>query len=257
MGEQSPDRPSFDRARFAADPARDARFDVKDQWMDLNNLPEGAPLREVEFFHRQMNEEVNGMECAARALVDFPEAPWNLRMSIARQCYDEARHVEMFRALLERGGGKPGQSPVMNFQYRIITNIDNLPGRLAVQNRSFEAEGVDAIEPAIGAAYQQGDFHLAEQYDAQLADEICHVRFANQYLTDAVARDPASVMRVGRALNYASEAFVQVMGRKAIDSVDYPVNQIGRMEAGFRAEEILHATALRARKSPRNHSVAP
>jgi hypothetical protein len=40
----------------------------------------------------------------------------------------------------------------MNFQFRIITKIDNLVGRLAVQNRTFEAEGVDAVEPAIEEA---------------------------------------------------------------------------------------------------------
>ena len=249
MGKLPPEQSTYDPAGFAAGPARDGRFDVKEQWIDLNNLPQGSPLRQVEFFHRQMNEEVNGMECAARALVDFPETPWELRMNIARQCYDEARHVEMFHALLECNGGKPGQSPVMNFQYRIITNIDNLAGRLAVQNRSFEAEGVDAIEPAIGAAYLQGDSHLAEQYDAQLADEICHVRFANEHLSEAAAREPASVMRVGRALSYAAEAFSQVMGKKAMDAVDYAINKLGRMDAGFRAEEIQHATALRASRN--------
>src|SRR5258706_11093308 len=131
-------RPSYDPALFAPGPARDARFDVKDQWSDLHNLAADDPRKEVEFFNRQMNEEMNGMECAARSLADFPDADWQLRMCIARQCYDEARHVEMFRRLLELRGGKVGQSPVLNFQYRIITKIAELPGRLAVQNRSFE-----------------------------------------------------------------------------------------------------------------------
>ena len=118
-------RPPYDPALFAPGPARDARFDVREQWVDLHNLPRDDPRKEVEFFNRQMNEEMNGMECAARALSDFPDAAWQLRMQLARQCYDEARHVEMFRGLLERGNGRVGQWPVMNFQYR-----DSLPDPL-------------------------------------------------------------------------------------------------------------------------------
>ena len=92
-----------------------------------------------------MNEEINGLENAAQSLVDFRDAEWSVRMSIARQAADEARHVLMFRRILESRGAWLGRYPVLNFQFRIISKIDNLVGRLAVQNRSFEAEGVDAV----------------------------------------------------------------------------------------------------------------
>jgi uncharacterized ferritin-like protein (DUF455 family) len=236
---------------FAAGPARDPRFDVVERWEQCNNLPPGHPEREVEFFHRQMNEEVNGMECAARALTDFPEADWELRMAIARQCSDEARHVEMFRAALESRGGHVGQAPVLNFQYRIITHIDDLCGRLAVQNRAFETEGVDAVEPEIAACAARGDLVMSHRYDAQLADEIGHVRFANEHLARVAAREPAAVMRVGRALDYAFRAFAQVMGRHAMDGVHYGVNATGRREAGFSDDEIRMATELRAARQAR------
>ena len=232
------ERPAYDPANFAPGPARDARFDVKEQWVDCHNLPQGDPERELEFFHRQMNEEVNGMECAARSLADFPDADWGVRMSIARQCYDEARHVEMFRKLFEQRGGRIGQYPVLNFQYRIITKVDNLLGRLVVQNRTFETTGIDAVQVGIGDAAGHGDLEQAALYDAQLADEITHVRFANHYLAAVSTRDPACVMSVGRTLNYASGAFFQVMGQHAIESVDYPVEEQGRIEAGFSADEV-------------------
>jgi uncharacterized ferritin-like protein (DUF455 family) len=236
---------------FAPAPSRDERFRVADFWAQCHNLPKGDPGREAEFFHRQMNEEVNGMECAARALVDFPDADWELRMAIARQCCDEARHVQMFREALESRGGHVGQTPVLNFQYRIITRIDDLCGRLAVQNRSFEVEGVDAIEPEIAAAAARGDLHMAHRYDAQLADEIGHVRFANEHLTRSMAKDPGTVMRVGRALNYAFEAFAYVMGQHAMDAVSYGVNRAGRLEAGFSEDEVRQATELRAARAAR------
>jgi len=233
---------------FAPGPSRDARFVVKERWAECVNLAPNDPAREVEFLHRQMNEEVDGMECAARMLTDFPDAPWELQMQIARQCFDEARHIEMFRASFEARGGRVGQYPVLNFQYRIITNIDDLYGRLAVQNRTFETEGVDAIEPEIASARER-DPALARLFEAQLADEIGHVRYANEVIAEAIARDPLVVMRIGRALDYASRAFVEVMGSHAIEGVSYGVNRAGRLEAGFTPEEVTLAEELRRKRS--------
>jgi uncharacterized ferritin-like protein (DUF455 family) len=230
---------------FAAGPARDSRFDVKERWVECPNLPHAHADRNLEFFHRQMNEEINGMENAARNLSDFPDAEWSVRMSIARQAADEARHVLMFRRILENRGGWLGRYPVLNFQYRIISKIDNLVGRLAVQNRTFEAEGVDAVEPEIQKAREAGDSELADLFEAQLADEIGHVRFANEYIAQASKSNPLNVMRIGRALNQASEAFLWVMGQEAIDSVRYTTNERGRLEAGFSPEEVRFAAANR------------
>src|ERR1700736_929724 len=61
---------------FGEAPARDGRFQVKEQWRALCNLPAGHPEKTTEFLHRQMNEELNSLEISARALADFPQAPW-------------------------------------------------------------------------------------------------------------------------------------------------------------------------------------
>ena len=50
---------------FAPGPARDSRFVVKEKYADCLNLPATHPDRDLEFFHRQMNEEINGLENAA------------------------------------------------------------------------------------------------------------------------------------------------------------------------------------------------
>jgi uncharacterized ferritin-like protein (DUF455 family) len=242
------DLPPLDPARFADAPARDARFTVVERWSQCCNLPKEDPACYLEFLHRQMAEEVDGLECAARMLQDFPDADWTLQMAIARQCYDESRHVEMFRRLYERRGGTLGQYPVMAFQYRIITRIPDLLGRLAVQNRAFETEGVDAVEPEIAAARARGDEAMADLSDAQLADEICHVRYANTQIGESTARDPAAVMRIGRALEGAARAFEQVMGEHAIGGTSYGVNREGRLEAGFTPAEIDLAERLRANR---------
>lgn len=231
-------------ALFAADPARDARFVVKRRWVDCANLPGGHPLHLVEFFHRQMNEEVDSLEASAQSLADFPTAPWELRLELARQCADETRHALGYRQHLEGLGGRVGQFPVLNFQYCIISAQPDLMARLAIQNRSFEAGGLDAIEFGIGQARAGGQHELAEFYAAQLADEISHVRFANAWIRKALKDEPRTLLRIGSALDAATRAFRVVMGREGTDGVEYPAAAQARLEAGFSAEEVQASAEL-------------
>jgi uncharacterized ferritin-like protein (DUF455 family) len=223
---------------FAPTPARDARFTVADHWIECVNLPPGDPSRLFEFLHRQMNEEVDSLESSARTLADFPDADWGIRMWLARQCSDEARHAAMYRRIFEKRGGVVGQYPILNFQFRIITKCDALVGRLAIQNRTFEAGGLDAIYSGIQDSLQNGDDELAELYDSQLADEIMHVRFANEWIRSAIQQDPVNVMRIGRALTEAAKAFREVMGEEGVEGAVHPVAAVERIEAGFTPEEI-------------------
>jgi uncharacterized ferritin-like protein (DUF455 family) len=224
---------SLDPRLFAEGPARDARFTVREVWSEMTNLPEGDPRSTAEFLHRQMNEEVNGLEIAARNLADFPDADWDLRLAIARQCADEARHVDMFRRCFEARGGRVGEHPVLNFQYRITTRIETLLGRLAVQNRSFEAAGIDAIQDGIAQATEPD---LRELLDAQLADEIQHVRYANHWTAVLAERGGArAAFELARAVGQANEALAVVAGGAM---VRYPVDAELRREAGFSEGEI-------------------
>jgi uncharacterized ferritin-like protein (DUF455 family) len=225
-------------AKSSDDPARDSRFSVVDSWRECANFPDGDPRKILEFLHRQMNEEMDAAECSARSLTDFPDAPWELRMFLARQCADEARHALIFSRLFQRRGGKLGEYPVMNFQYRIITKIPNLPGRLAVQNRTFEAGGIDAIGFGIDDARNLGDEELADFFDAQFADEIMHVRCANEFLHEMLAKEPRLVLDVGTAMQQATRSFEEVFGGEGTAVTKYTISEQGRLEAGFRPEEI-------------------
>lgn len=234
----------LDPTLFADGPARDARFKVKDRWIECENYPPDHPLHEVEFTHRQMNEEINGLECSARCLSDFPETDWDLRMRLARQCWDEARHGRMFRRLLEERGGHVGQFPVLNFQYRIVINADTLVGRLTIQNRTFEAGGIDAVSSTVEVTRAAGEEALAEFFNSQLTDEIQHVRFANDWIKEKIKREPRSVLDMGRAMTNAAVAFGQVMGTEGTEGVGYAVDRQARREAGFTEKEVVVADDL-------------
>ena len=227
---------SLDPRLFAEPPARDGRFAVRETWAEMTNLPPEDPRHHQEFLHRQMNEEINGLEIAARNLVDFPDAAWELRLAIARQCWDEARHIVMFRRCYERRGGRVGEYPVLNFQYRITTRLPSLVGRLAVQNRSFEAAGIDAIQDGIREARAAGAEDMVELLDTQLADEVQHVRYANEWVKRLVEEGgAAATFQVVRSVSQANEAMREVAG-EALTS--YPVAEDVRREAGFEPGEI-------------------
>jgi len=238
--------PALSPSLFTENPARDARFQVKDRWIECPNLPPEHPHHQIEFFQRQMNEEINSIEASARCLTDFPDAEWELRLELARQCADESRHARLYRRLLESRGGYVGQYPVLNFQYRIITNRKTLVERLAIQNRSFEAGGIDAIAFGITAARQAGDHQTADMYEAQLADEVNHVRFANRWIRKSIEKDRRALLAIGAALTDTAIAFAEVMGKEATEGVSYPIDEIGRLDAGFTPDEIRDAVQIQA-----------
>jgi uncharacterized ferritin-like protein (DUF455 family) len=233
-------------ALFGDAPTRDSRFTVKELWQEMANLPHNHPDVGQEFLLRQLNEELNAMEIAARNLVDFPDEDWGLRMALARQCSDEARHAIAFRRLLEARGGSLGKYPVINFQFRIMTSIPSLIGRLAVSNRSFEASGIDAIQDGIQTSKRKDDADFVALFDQQLADEVQHVRFANVWIRKMVERDgPKAVMALARAVAQADAAFKEIVGE---DVIFYPVADDLRREAGFTEDEIKTAHSFADRK---------
>ncbi|MGH7386474.1 MAG: DUF455 family protein, partial [Candidatus Rokuibacteriota bacterium] len=68
--------------------------------------------------HGIMVGELQAMEGAGRTVYDFPEAPWEFTMDMARQVWDESRHVEIYVRLLEHLGGYIGEFPETTILWR-------------------------------------------------------------------------------------------------------------------------------------------
>ena len=94
---------------------------------------------------------------------------------------------------------------------------------------------------------------MADFFDSQLADEILHVRFANEWVRRAIKDDPRQLLRMGTTMREAAMAFGQVMGTEGTDGVYYPTDEQARLEAGFTADEVIFATEL-ARNAARAQS---
>ena len=227
---------------FNPSQARDERFVVVDRWQDLVTFPDGTPERNKEFLHRQMNEEVNVLEQAAQSLVDFPSADWGIRKSLARQAADEARHALFFIRMMKRRGVSIGDYPVQNFVYRAISKVDSLLGRLALVNRTFEADAVDATAFGVQESREAGDLEMTELFDVLHAEEMSHLSFGVRWVNARVKENPASLMVVAAAMSRASKAFAQVF--ESAPAGRHPVSVADRIQAGFTPAEVEEAVRL-------------
>lgn len=243
----------LDPELFGPGPARDERFQVADRWRDMVNHPEGTPANRREFLHRQMNEEMNVMEQAAQSLVDFPNEPWEIRKAIAGQCADEARHTLAYLRLMKERGIEVGEYPVLNFQFRVLQKIDTLVGRLAIENRSFEADGLDAATLGARAALNDGDASLSALLDSQAADEITHVGLGVAWIGREIGRDPRTFIKLARAMDHLRRAVDDALGESG--DVVHQVAVDERLLAGFGHNEIQQAALLLEERKRRSRAL--
>jgi hypothetical protein len=208
-----------------------------------------SPQSQREKLHREYNTEVQGMEIAALSLVEFPDAPWELRMEIARQCWDESRHARLYhRRLLEKGGHK-GEFPIANHEWTVTCSFATLVQRLMIQNRTFESGSMDSMNKAVKMWDSIGDGETAEIMDGILADEVQHVRFANQWIKRLGQQDGTVVLQVAQAVSEfkrISAALRPLPGETSINGVDLvgtvtpsvKANVADRAHADFSDDEI-------------------
>jgi uncharacterized ferritin-like protein (DUF455 family) len=223
------------------DPAREACFNIVHLHHDVPDAPSTTPEGRLMRAHREYNQELQSMEVAALCLVDFPEAPWQLRMELARQCWDEARHAAIsYRYVTELGGWK-GMYPIANLDWSVVAMLDSLPARLAVQHRTFEAGSLDIEMAAIPMMREMGQDAAAEDKDAVDADEIQHVRFGNEWVRRLTDADPRGVLQIAAAMKWLQNV-VQATGLDALK--DIPTSDQARQLAGFTHAEVSTVTQL-------------
>ena len=167
-------------------------------------------------------------------------------MQLARQAYDESRHVAgLYRRLKELGGHK-GEFPIGNFEWAVTITRDTLAARLAIQHRTFEAGQMDLLGTLRSAWRAVGDERTAAMLEAILADEVNHVRFGNRWIKALAKEDGRVLLKVAVAIRFLREAIAATGGGEAASARTEPldrhtpvgVNVEDRRNAEFSADEI-------------------
>jgi len=198
---------------LCADPAREECFRVAQGDSEMQTFEDGmSEVARRERLHRHMNNETGALEIAAQCLADFPEAPWDLRMQLARQAFDESRHVRALYRRLRQLGGRKGEFPIGNFEWAVTNMCDTLAARLAIQNRTFEAGQMDLLGGLHKIWRSIGDETTAEILEHILVDEVNHVRFANQWIRKMVEGDRRLLLKVASAMRFLAETNAKLSG---------------------------------------------
>jgi uncharacterized ferritin-like protein (DUF455 family) len=139
--------------------------------------------------------EIQALEGAGRTCWDFDtgdgreEAPFALKLDMARQCWDEARHVEISCKLSAHMGSEIGEFGEQVLLYEAACNPDPVL-RLTGVNRALEGLAIDVFNTMrdFGSAISDPVLFFCE--DWMLADEVTHVKMGSDWLRRLTADDP-------------------------------------------------------------------
>jgi uncharacterized ferritin-like protein (DUF455 family) len=193
----------------------------------------------TERVHGILVGEMQAMEGAGRTVYDFPDAPWEFTMDMARQVWDESRHVEIYLRLLEHLDGYVGEFPETTILWRCAC-AEDAAARVAGVNRGLEGLACDVFNQLVHIARRMADPILERAVDYVLADEITHVRMGSKWLTRLTEGDPERRRRAIDFQESIDERFNLGGTRRlgAHEEVSISIATDVRRMAGFTEEEI-------------------
>jgi uncharacterized ferritin-like protein (DUF455 family) len=189
--------------------ARDERFQrirIEDVVFDPRNAAESAKVNTLApsypnspdnaraLMHGIFVGEIQALEGAGRTCWDFDtgdgreDAPFLLKLDMARQCWDEARHVEISVKLTEHMGSYIGEFAEQTMLYEAACNTDPVL-RLTGVNRALEGLAIDVFKTMRDVGDSFGDPVLSFCEDWMLADEVTHVKMGSDWLRRLTATD--------------------------------------------------------------------
>ncbi len=190
---------------------------------------ERSPLQLRAQLHGIFVGELQALEAAGRTIWDFPDAPWEFKMNMARQCWDEARHVQIYEKLIDHVGGEVGEFPENTFLFE-VSCADDPVLRVAGVNRCLEGLACDAFRGLIDYGKECGDDVIAQAVDFVLADELTHVRFGSEWVKTFTEGDPEAAREAKEFQRETDRRFAFGGGRQvAVEE---------RLEAGFSQDEL-------------------
>jgi uncharacterized ferritin-like protein (DUF455 family) len=220
-----------------------------------------APDAARSLMHGIFVGEVQALEGAGRTCWDYDpgpardEVPFELKLDMARQCWDEARHVEISCKLSDWMGTELGEFAESTMLFEAACNEDPVL-RLTGVNRALEGLAIDVFSTMREFGQTAGDPVLEFCEDWMLADEVTHVKMGSDWLRRLTATDPE---RQERALEFQRvvDKLFSYGGLRGDDD-DSPVRLARRFRelAGFQADEIDEIAELAREASREREAMA-
>ncbi|HVI35308.1 MAG TPA: DUF455 family protein [Gaiellales bacterium] len=160
-------------------------------------------------FHQLLYGEVETTDRMGKMLAEFPELPWPMRMELAHQMWDEARHIEIVaKACEELMGAELGYGPWSLVWWWMQNEQDPLR-RITVTNSWAEANLMQTLRIWREQAEQRGFSRIAELADYLQADELTHVKLATTWIRQLLDGDD---VRQQELVDWGRKAVAQIGG---------------------------------------------
>ena len=191
--------------------------------------------------------EIQALEGAGRTCWDFEvgkgngegikEVPFELKLDMARQCWDESRHVEISVKLSDWMGTEIGEFAESAFLFQAACNPDPIL-RLTGVNRGLEGLAIDVFNTMKDLGEKSGDPVLEFCEDWMLADEVTHVKMGSDWLRKITVDDPERRSRALEFQKIVDKLFSFGGGRGEDEDSAIHLARRFRELAGFTTEEI-------------------
>ncbi|MDW8101165.1 MAG: DUF455 family protein, partial [Anaerolineae bacterium] len=170
-------------------------------------------------FHQLLYGEVETTDRMGKMLAEVPELPWEMRMDLAHQMWDEARHIEIVaKACEEELGAELGYGPWPLVWWWMQNEEDPLR-RIAVTNGWAESNLMHTLRMWRDKAAERGFTRIAELADYLQADEMTHVRLVNRWARELTQGDP---QRLAELVEWGREAVDRIQRFYASDPYSIP-----------------------------------
>ncbi len=157
-----------------------------------------APLFIKSNMHGIFMGEMQALEAAGRSAWDFTDdddLPWQFQLDMARQCWDETRHVEIYSALLDHVDGQIGEFNENLFLFEFGCS-DDPAERVVGVNRCLEGLALDVFNDTVRFGKLADDECIWRSVEFVAADEVTHVRFGQVWSKALTENDPERRQRV-------------------------------------------------------------
>lgn len=167
---------------FSDDPAQfRAKYNAADEWSI-----EGFRDK----FHQLLYGEVETTDRMGKMIAEFPDLPWEMRMELAHQMWDEARHIEIVaKACEEELGAELGYGP-WSLSWWWMQNEEDPLRRISVTNSWAESNLMSTLRQWKIQAEKRGYDRIAELSDYLQADELTHVKLGTNWIRKFTEKRP-------------------------------------------------------------------
>ncbi len=163
--------------------------------------------------------------------------PFALKLDMARQAWDEARHVEISVKLSDWMGGEIGEFAENTVLFQAACSTDPIL-RLAGVNRALEGLAIDVFTTMKEFGDLAGDPFLEFCEDWMLADEVTHVKMGSDWLRRVTEHDPERRKKALEFQGVVDKLFSY--GGTRSESQESPIGLARRFRelAGFTDDEV-------------------